>query len=434
MKQHLRSCGACLHKCLAAAVLATVGARAMAGGLTLYEIGTRDVGLASAGYTARAQDASTVLTNPAGMILLQGTQALAGAQLMYGNINFSPKDSADSAGGSNGGNAFGWLPGASAFVSHTLAPDLKVGFGVAGNFGLALRYNNHWIGRYYGKEAALPAISLLPSVAYRLDERWSVGASVNAMYGIMKTEISVNNAGPGMPDGEFRLDDRTWGWGANIGLLYELDEHTRFGLTYTSQVNLDYKPHAGFDHVGPVLGAALANRGLQGAEIDLGIKVPQGLQASVVHQLDRRWTVLGSVGWQQWSKFGKVDVGIEGNDLKETALNFDDTWHAALGAQYHPDDVRTFDFGVAYDSGFEDKDNVSTLLPWNSAWRFGVGMHTHVHKGFDWGVAAEYLYGGTLGVNKRSNLPVALGGRGDVVGSYNNTRLVFLSAYASWKF
>ena len=46
---------------------------ASAGGLFLYEIGTADVGLASAGYTARAQDASTAFTNPAGMTRLEGT-------------------------------------------------------------------------------------------------------------------------------------------------------------------------------------------------------------------------------------------------------------------------------------------------------------------------------------------------------------------------
>jgi long-subunit fatty acid transport protein len=36
---------------------------AVAGGLLLYEVSTADVGLASAGWGARAQDASAVLTN-----------------------------------------------------------------------------------------------------------------------------------------------------------------------------------------------------------------------------------------------------------------------------------------------------------------------------------------------------------------------------------
>src|SRR5512134_513660 len=47
---------------------------AQAGGLSLYEIATSDVGLASAGWTARAQDPATLLKNPAGMSLLEGNQ------------------------------------------------------------------------------------------------------------------------------------------------------------------------------------------------------------------------------------------------------------------------------------------------------------------------------------------------------------------------
>ena len=43
-----------------------------AGGLSLYEVATADVGLASAGWAARAQDPSTLLKNPAGMSLIGG--------------------------------------------------------------------------------------------------------------------------------------------------------------------------------------------------------------------------------------------------------------------------------------------------------------------------------------------------------------------------
>jgi long-subunit fatty acid transport protein len=64
-----------------------------AGGIELHEIGTPDVGVASAGYAARAQDASTLFKNPAGMSLLPGSQFQAGAQLTYGNVAFSPDGS-----------------------------------------------------------------------------------------------------------------------------------------------------------------------------------------------------------------------------------------------------------------------------------------------------------------------------------------------------
>ena len=55
-----------------AATILTVGlivpAGFHAGGLFLTEFGTEDVALAGAGWAARAQDASTLFKNPAGMI------------------------------------------------------------------------------------------------------------------------------------------------------------------------------------------------------------------------------------------------------------------------------------------------------------------------------------------------------------------------------
>ena len=53
---------------------------AWAGGVMLYQFGSPDVGLAAAGYAARAQDASTVFTNPAGMSRLEKSQVMGGCR------------------------------------------------------------------------------------------------------------------------------------------------------------------------------------------------------------------------------------------------------------------------------------------------------------------------------------------------------------------
>ena len=77
---------------------------------------------------------------------------------------------------------------------------------------------------------------------------------------------------------------------------------------------------------------------------------------------------------------------------------------------------------------------MSPLLPVNAAWRFGVGGEQQVSKTFKWGVAGELLYGGTLDVDQRSALPPALGGRGNLVGSFDNTASIIFSAYGNWNF
>lgn len=417
------------------------GGPASAGGLLFYEFGTAEVGLAAAGYAARAQDASTAFTNPAGMTRLEGTQALAGGQLMWLNQKFSIGSGTSPAlGGNDGGRALGsngFVPGAGAFVSHSLKRDLKVGFSIAGNFGSMLDYDDDWVGRYRVQQATILGVQFVPSVAWRVNDRLSVGAGLNAVYGIFDQKVAINNVSPLLGDGRLELDDRSWGFGGNVGLLYDVTPDTRFGLTWTSEVDLDFKAPARFSSLGPALSALLASRGLLDADVSVGTRIPQQVMASVYSRIDERWAVLGNVGWQQWSRFGQVEIGIENTQDPRgltTALPFKDTWHFALGAQYRPSDPWTVNFGVAYDSGFQNSSQVSPLLPVNSAWRFGAGGEQQVRKGLKWGFAGELLYGGTLDVNLSSQLPPALGGRGDLVGSYRNTTSVIGSVYGSWAF
>lgn len=428
-----RQSRAALPRALAVAgLLAT--ATAHAGGLMLYEVGTAEVGLASAGFTARAQDASTVFTNPAGMTRLDGSQAILGPQVLYGDVRFTPTATSPALGGGNGDNALGWFPGGGGYFSYSASPDLKLGFAATGNFGLALKYDRDWVGRYYVQEGALVGLSLLPSIAYRVNPHLSLGASVNAMYGILRTQVAVNSITG--PDGQLVADANRWGYGVNLGVLYEPSPATRFGLTWNSQVKLDFSAPAKFSGLSSGLENLLDRRGLLNTTLDLGINVPQGLNGSFFHQRDDRWALLGSVGWQQWSKFGYVEVGVNSYDPVSLTQNLDfkDTWHVAAGAQYQWDPKWRLDFGVAYDSEFQDGANVSPFLPANAAWRFGIGAQKQESKDFSWGVAAEYAYGGTLDVNQQSTAPVALGGRGNLVGSYNDTGILFLAAYCNWKF
>jgi long-chain fatty acid transport protein len=275
---------------------------------------------------------------------------------------------------------------------------------------------------------------LLRSVAYTANDKLSLGASLNVMYGILENKVAINNLVGA--DGQLKLEDERWGVGVNLGLLYELDPRTRLGLTYNSQVNLDFAAQAEFSGLAPGLQALLAARGLLGANVNLGIKVPQGVMGSVFHQLNDRWALLGSAGWQQWSKFGQSQVSVDSSNPTSLTvdLGYKDTWHVAGGAQYRLSDPWLLNFGVAYDSKFQSGSTVPVALPANSAWRFGVGAQQQSGRSFSWGLAAEYLYGGTLDVDQQSATPVVLGGRGNVVGSFKNVGMYFLAANFNWRF
>jgi len=410
----------------------TVPLGAGAGGIALYEFGSPDVGLAAAGNAARAQDASTVFTNPAGMSRLNRSQVQGGLQALYANLEFSPNASTIDAG-SDGGNAVGWLPGGSLFVVQKLTPDWSAGFGALSYFGLSTKYDDNWVGRYYLQKGTLIGLTLTPAVSYPVNSRLSVGAGLNIMYGFFDNQIAVNSIGEARPDGQIQYDDNRWGCGANLGILVEPMPGTRFGLTYLSEVKLDFSAVPEFSGLGPVLSALLRSRGLITNSLDLGMTVPQMVMFSAYHELNRRWAVMGNIGWQDWSRFGQVDVGINSSDptTLTTTSNYNDTWHAALGMQYRPamETPWTFSCGIADDSSAVDDDKRTVTFPMGEAWRFAVDARYAFNASLTLGAAYEFVWGGDLSVDQQRG-PLA----GRVAGECSNTSFNFFALNLTGKY
>jgi long-chain fatty acid transport protein len=93
-----------------------------AGGLWLYEMGTPDLGTASAGRAAMALDASTAFGNPAGMTKLEQSQFLGAFQLILPSIHFNIAPGTTFGHSGETGNAGIILPSASAFYVHKYLP------------------------------------------------------------------------------------------------------------------------------------------------------------------------------------------------------------------------------------------------------------------------------------------------------------------------
>ena len=242
------------------------------------------------------------------MTRLEGSQVLLAPQLLHGKVTFSIGPGTSSAlGTDDGGNAVGWVPSGGTFFSYSVSRELKLGVGVAGSFGLGEAYHDGWVGRYYAQGATLIGLSFLPAIAYRFSDNFSAGLAVNAMYGVLKERVAINNLG-GIPDGQLRFDSTTWGWGLNVGLLYEASPETRFGLTYNSRVKLGFSAPAQFSGLSSGLQAVLDALGLSTSGITARLIVPQQVLLAAFHQIDARWAILGNVGTIISFRIGPADT------------------------------------------------------------------------------------------------------------------------------
>lgn len=403
--------------------------QAWAGGIMLYEIGTDNAGLANAGAAARAQGPSTIASNPAGMSYLPGTQITGGLQVLYGDLTFD-RDSGTNVPGSGSGNALDPIPGGSFFITHELDDHWSVGFGQYGDFGLAVNYDNDWSGRYFAQNSSLLGLSLVPSVAYRFNEQWSVGVGIKAMYGMLQAQTAIDRSPFGFTDrtdGQYKYEDGTWGYGANVGVIYAPQAGTRIGLTYTSKVDLDFEDRLDVKGDGRLL------ERVNNTNTELDMKVPQTVTLSLFQQLDRQWALLASANWQDWSEFGDIGVQVDttafGAQSESVDAGFKDTWHLSLGAQYQATEQWLWNVGVAYDSSAVSDSKRSVIVPMGESWRIATGATYALNRDTDVNVSWAMVWLGDMPVDQTKSVS---GTR--TSGQFDNAWIQALTGNMTWRF
>jgi long-chain fatty acid transport protein len=423
-----------MSKSLMLLAIAGSASQALAGGIQLYEVGQEVAGLANAGSAALANDPSVLMTNPAGISALKGTQVSLNGQAVFGDLGFQ-RDSGNDFPGNEGGNPLPILPGSSLFISHQLDDRASIGFGLYGNFGLSVNYDDDWAGRYFTQKSTLLGISMQPTFAYRISDDLSVGIGPRLVVGYYNTEMAVDNnaflpVSPFKQDGQLQYKDTTTGVGLNLGLRYQLDARTTVGLAYTSKVKLDFEdsPQAkGIQN--PLLRQALS--GIDADNLELDMNIPQTLTVSVAHQLNEQWTLLGSANWQDWSDFGDIGVSMDsaaGSVSRTASRQYQDTWHLSLGAQNQLSPKLRWNMGVAYDSSaVKDKDR-TVDNPMNETWRLATGLHYRLAEDMDVNVNYTLVWLGDMNVQQRKRSGETLSGQ------YPNSALHIIGGGVTWRF
>ena len=182
------------------AILCGLPTLSQASGFALIEMNARGQGNAYAGAAAYTPDASTVYFNPAGMMMLKENQIAGALHLILPNASFTNDGSktsdalgplsADLTGPNDDGGKNAVVP--NFYWVTAINEDAKFGLGVNAPFGLETNYKDEWVGRYHAIQSNLRTINVNPSLAYRLNDQWSIGAGLDIMFGHVELSSAVD--------------------------------------------------------------------------------------------------------------------------------------------------------------------------------------------------------------------------------------------------
>lgn len=351
--------------------------RSAASGFALVEQSVKQAGSAISGGAASAEDASTIFFNPAGMTRLSGGQLAVGAHIVTPSSKFSgsattnPLLGGAPISGGDGGDAGSSALVPSFYYSRALNDQWWVGLGVGAPFGLSTEYDSGWMGRYHAIKSEVVTINFNPSVAFKVNDQLSLGAGIN----IMRASAELTNAvdysaaclgalgpagciGSGLvtpansaTDGKIRVEGDDWGYGFNLGLLYELSDDTRVGVAYRSKVKQTLQGKADFTAPAGVNLPVQMSAVLADSDASATVELPASLSLSMTTSVAPSLTLMADVTWTQWSSFDELRIKFD-NPLKADSVqpeNWDDTYKVSLGLSYQQDAQWTWRGGIAYD-------------------------------------------------------------------------------------
>ena len=346
---------------LPALMLAVFSGSAAAAAFQLFEQNGSGVGMSYAGSAAVADNASTLFYNPAGLSLLAGGQVSVGIAAIRPSYKYR-----SNAGQSSGGDAGSWGMVPNAYFSYQLSQDLTAGFGISVPFGLASEYQPGWDGAVLGVKSEIKTINYNPSLAYRVNDKLSLGIGVN--YQTIDGELTQTGA-------RLQGDDASWGW--NAGALVTLSPSMRLGLSYRSAVKHTLEG---------TLNGALPVRA--------DLKLPDTSVFSVWQQVSERWEAMGDLSFTRWNSLQKFDVYTAGGTpVSSETFNYQNSWRIAWGAAYKANDALKLKFGLAFDRSPVRNEYRSVRVPDNNRLWLSLGgqWNTGRYGKIDLGYTYVYL-------------------------------------------
>lgn len=369
----------------AAAVAGAFSSAAVAGGFQLTEQSALGLGRAYAGMGVDGTDVSGLYYNPATITLHKGTQAQFGFVGVGLNLDYNAHN-----GGPNSDENGRKQPEAvpNLFISHQINDVTWIGFGFTVPFGLSTEYDDNWQQAAEGTDAKIEVYDFNPTVAWKVSEKFSLGAGISYQY--VKAKLGFNNRsseqGFSVTNVHTRLTGDAWGW--NVGAMWTPVENVRIGASYRSAVG-----HTVDGNLNLTINAGSQDRPMS-LPASVSMDAPAWALLSAAWDVNDWLSLYGSMRWADWSSFKSLAIVTTPSVSEPQIKNWKDTYLYSIGYDARINSFWTLHGGIAYEtSTIDDKYTRTGTIPDADRWWFAIGSSFHWTKDFQTDVGFAHLHG-----------------------------------------
>ncbi|CAH7021031.1 Long-chain fatty acid transport protein [Vibrio chagasii] len=325
---------------------------AFASGLFLQEAVVANAGATGAGDGVYTRSAAAMWTNPATMSHMGESKTTINTMAFDLEMKYQDND------GNPDGKAHSVMPSFGAFHAHQVTDKLHLGIALGAVGGSSLDYGSEWAGSPLLEDITLTAMQVNPSLSYKLNDQWSVGAGLQLSWAALQQTTSALTI----------KQDTDWAYGYNLGVMYTPTDKLKLGASYRSKLEHEFNN----DVNGPTEFGLLSS-------LSTDIALPEIVDVSASYALNSQLDLLASVQLHRWSEWDTtvLDFGTQLGGIP-IERDWDDVWKFAVGADYQLNSDWRLKAGFSYETSPQDDPTMQYVdLPVGEQYRYSVGASTY---------------------------------------------------------
>jgi long-chain fatty acid transport protein len=330
-----------------------------AAGFQVSEHSASGLGRAFAGEAAIGDDAASLARNPALMATFDKAQLSVVGSYVDPDINI--EGVGNSALDVNDVAPNQVVP--AMYYIQPLNDQFAAGLAIYSNFGTGTEYPDDYLAGSIAGTTNIAAVNVNPNISFRATEQLSFGAGVSFVYATAELKRNAGSLGPALggtaSSSVADMEGDGYGFGWNLGALYEFNQNNRVGISYKSKVKTELEgEYTGIASSTMASGTPLLNQKTVDGTLD--INLPSILELSGYHKLTDKFAVSYSWMYTTWSDF--EDIVAEGSECGNVPIpgaipgvclekkeDFNNSSRYAVGAEYYVSEAVTLRAGYAFD-------------------------------------------------------------------------------------
>jgi long-chain fatty acid transport protein len=341
------------------ALIFALSTSVFANGLSLNSVGARALGMGGA-FVGLANDATAIYWNPAGLAGQQSSILVFGTDIIPSATYSNEAYGIDATMKSN------HYISPNAFFNYNM-DKLSLAFGVYVPAGLGAEWDGSEVGNLtapYGNPgpfnwmSKIGVINISPAIAYKVTDKFSVGLAVNiyyAMFDLERAQVLDFNQ-DGMPDtpAQYTEESTGLGFGATIGLKYDLNEKFSLGATFRTSTSVTMDGTAEFG------GLPIEMK----SDFDRDVTWPMWIAGGLAYHPKKNMTITLDGQYSNWSELDQL-TAVYDSFPEDGVFNLD--WENALqiraGFEHFTSESFGYRVGYYYDPAPSPDETLNFLFP-----------------------------------------------------------------------